>query len=518
MRESLPKVYAESICDTKVSKEILTDVSKAPRVLLSYMYSGTLKSASITAMDPITAIGLAAGVQQLLKSLISYGQNVKNAKGEIRQLSLEVTMLKAALENIKAVAESSREITENYLDTNSVLVTLNMATKEAAEMITSTEALLQELLDLLIQNPTGNRPLEELKRVWHITRWPLKKKQAQDYITRIERAKNWFTLALTTDDTIQCHEMYSKICDIERTLHKQGAYQVRRDLDETRSRIIAWLAPYESYGKYRQSIDCFQDGTGEWFLNGALLDWRSCKTAPLLWLRAKPGSGKTTLIAAAIRELQTARDPDGRSAIAYSFCSLAEQRSRDLSIILASLVAHLCDTEQSLWGKVDQLSVLGRAGISLHDKPKVDDMTSLLIQLSEQIGLVYLVVDAVNETNEPDRIVDCFEMMVRRSKSIRILISSTVETTLSRSTSNSSESNGMTAFVHFPKDAISADIKIYIEAELEKRWKLRQLSRSLKSEILSALLEKAEGVYVSSVLFISHLLTSSQFPLGAMSA
>ena len=36
----LPKVCAGFICDTKVSKEILTDVSKALRVLLSYMYSG----------------------------------------------------------------------------------------------------------------------------------------------------------------------------------------------------------------------------------------------------------------------------------------------------------------------------------------------------------------------------------------------------------------------------------------------------------------------------------------------
>ena len=457
-------------------------------------------------MDPVTAIGLAAGVQQLLKSLISYGQDVKNAKGEIRQLSLEVTMLKAALENVKTVAESSREITEHYHETDSVLVTLNMATKEAAEMIKSTESLLEELLDVLVQKSTGNRPLQELKKVWQITKWPLRKKQARDYIARIERAKNWFTLALTTDDTIQCREMYSKICDIEQTLRKQGAYQASRELDEARSRIISWLAPYESHGNYRKSLDYFQDGTGEWFLTGALLNWSNGKTAPLLWLRAKPGSGKTTLMAAAIRKLQTDQIPGRKLAIAYSFCSLAEQRSQDLSAILASLVAQLCDHDQSLWELVDHHPALGRAGKSLHDKPKIEDLMGLLIQISEQIGPVHFMVDAVNEAKEPGRIVDCFEALLGRSKLIRILISSTVETALGRSTSNQAEGKDTIAFVHFPIDAVSADIKTYIEAELEKRWKLRQLSRSLKLEILSALLEKSEGVYVFPTTFASSVL------------
>lgn len=56
---------------------------------------------------------------------------------------------------------------------------------------------------------------------------------------------------------------------------------------EFRHLIKTWLAPYDPSQFYENSLNAFQKGTGEWFLDGVFQEWLDEHCPPILWLSAK---------------------------------------------------------------------------------------------------------------------------------------------------------------------------------------------------------------------------------------
>ena len=444
-------------------------------------------------MDPLTAIGLAANIQQLLTGLFQYAKDAWNARTEIRQLSAEVAILKATLEHIRVILVPSRERHEFAEDAKQLLFTENFVADEFPKMVSSTEDLLKEILDNLQAETSKGRLSQMGKQVWQRATWHLSKKEAKDYMERVERAKSWFILVLTTDDTIRCQEMYLKICHIEQAMRNQESRQEDQKLRDMRKAIISWLRAYDPYSKYIQSFDYFQKDTGKWFLNGIYQEWMEGEHHSMLWFKAKPGFGKTTLMAAAVAQALEFQDREAGPGTLYFFCSFTEEDSQITDHILGSLIVQICEYHPALWQDIeDEYHPFADQESNRSKRLKTQDLMDLLTRLIEKAGHVRIFIDAINEAKEPEVIVEQFVELIQRTQSVRILLSSTEETAFH--VLDSEARKGVT-FVFIRRNANSEDIVSYILARIEQSKRLRQLPESLKSEILVSLQKRSDGMY-----------------------
>ena len=144
-------------------------------------------------MDPVSAIGLAAGVQQLLGCIFRFGQGVREAKREINQLCSELFGLKAALEHVALITRFDGNVDAKG-DAQQMLVSSSFSTPEFQEMLSFTNDVLTQLLRKL--EPKPSRFQSSLQRL----AWPLIKDDVKLYIERLERSKKWFILATTSDN------------------------------------------------------------------------------------------------------------------------------------------------------------------------------------------------------------------------------------------------------------------------------------------------------------------------------
>ncbi|MCJ1329687.1 hypothetical protein MMC10_006367 [Thelotrema lepadinum] len=447
-------------------------------------------------MDPGTAIGLALSVQQLLKSLLEYSQDIKNAKKEVRQLSAELSMLKAVLEQVKMILDPAQEV-DGMDEGSPILLTPNLGTDEFRQMIVTTESLLEELQSLLQPEEKDPSRFQMVKKAIQRARWSFDKKEAEDYLKRVERAKTWFILALTSDDTAICREMYLRLYSIEKNVQSLESHREKQKLSQLKSSMTAWLAPCNSFGKYKQSLGNLQTGTGEWFLDGVCQEWKSGTLPPILWLKAKPGFGKTTLMAAAVNRAQRVDQSSPVPAVAYFFCSFSEQQSQDPGNILGSLIVQLCGDDISFWRSIDEKYHCQENWGRGHDeRMKVEDLEELLLLVLARIGPSLIFVDAVNESRDCDSVLNILSKIAEQCTGTRILLSSTEDTAIrATGVASSAASSSLVSFVAIQKEANSRDIRTYIDAELSKRDKLCRLPDLLKEEIARKLQKKAGGVF-----------------------
>lgn len=145
-------------------------------------------------MDLASVIGLAAAIQQLLGCIFKYGQGVREARREVNQLCSELLALKAALEHVNLILQPTKSAElDTVRDAQQILSSSSLATPEFEEMLSFTDEILKQLLGRLeIQTSRFKSSLQRLT-------WPLIKDDIKLYVDRLERSKQWFILATTSD-------------------------------------------------------------------------------------------------------------------------------------------------------------------------------------------------------------------------------------------------------------------------------------------------------------------------------
>ena len=446
-------------------------------------------------MDPVTAIGLVASLQQLIIGAWSVGQDAAHAKDEMRRLSIELSALKATLEHIQLILSYSKQ-DDDAEDGDSVLKTTNYSTPEFAEMLRSTEEVLSKLRDRLQPKTHG------IKKAWQRLTWHFEKSEVEEYMKRLERAKSWFTLASTSDNVMVCRESFLSIRNIEQTLQSQQVRQAEDDFAEMRASVEKLLAPYDPQTIFREALDGFQDGTGKWLLDDICQDWMKGNRSPLMWLRAKPGFGKTTLMAAAVDGAKSSRKPSSlEGEVAYFFCSFAEQHSQELRNVLGSIAFQLCDCRPSLLKRVHQQcqqdNTCNEAHTQKMDKLSLKELEELMVEILQETGRSYIYVDAINESKDPTQLVKILIQLAARCPNTYILVSSTEEAALE-------VESALLEVIPVGKMTNSYDLKLYIDAWLLNNERMRKLPEQLKVEISASLRKKAQGVYDMILPYKAH--------------
>ncbi|KAI4213641.1 MAG: hypothetical protein LQ351_003865 [Letrouitia transgressa] len=435
-------------------------------------------------MDPVSIVGLAVNVQQVLNYIYQYGQGVREARREINQLCSELLALKAALEHVRLNMDGGLARSSGAeKDAQKILASSNIACPEFNDMVTATELILKSLQDRL--KVKGGRAKAALQRLT----WPILREDLKQDIEKLDRLKSFFILTTTSDNAILCRELYLKVCSIDQRLEKQDVVQARVKASNIQQAVKTWIAPHDPHAFHQKSLENFQEGTGTWFLDGIFQEWISSRSRPLIWLRAKPGSGKTTLLAATIQRAQElCRQSAGKKCLAYSFCSFTDQESQVHRNVLGSLLVQLCDAAPRLWQPLVDHYVT-RKGSSPHEpkRMEVHEILKYLLQLSKQLPQTFIILDALNESKRADKILQSFLNLLQECGSIRVLISSTEEL-------NIGPVSSFANMVSMKRHDLTLDIATYIDAWLEDDEKLCHLPEVLKEEVKQILLHRCNGV------------------------
>ncbi|CAI7575822.1 unnamed protein product [Penicillium discolor] len=142
--------------------------------------------------------------------------------------------------------------------------------------------------------------------------------------------------------------------------------------------------------------------TGKWFLeNDKFIDWRESEGPDLLWLSAKPGSGKSVLAKTIIDEGLAILSHQKQSAVCYFFF-------KDISPYQRSAVSALSAILHQLFSAFPSLVKHALMSYHLNGKELLrlfDEMFRILCQAAADptVGQVVCILDALDECNDEDR-------------------------------------------------------------------------------------------------------------------
>jgi hypothetical protein len=141
------------------------------------------------AMDPFSivlgGITICQVAQKIISLGIAYGQSVTSLPTEVQALVSEIALLSGVFDSLcshlKVEDGAERPISADLLD----------------GPIEECKQQLEELHEFLVKHQSGGSRIRKLGRA---LKWPMKEQETRDWIVRMERYKNTFSLALQQEE------------------------------------------------------------------------------------------------------------------------------------------------------------------------------------------------------------------------------------------------------------------------------------------------------------------------------
>jgi hypothetical protein len=237
---------------------------------------------------------------------------------------------------------------------------------------------------------------------------------------------------------------------------------------------------------HNRACQLHEEHTGQWLLRSPeYQEWLSGRTR-FLWIPGIPGAGKTVLASFIIQHIQRfCNEPNlGASGHVYYYCYFGRNQDETCPL-LRWTISQLCRQLNEIPNKLRSLLAAGT-------EPGYIDLLELLVMILKRFECVYVVIDALDESQSRDNILNLLHHLATdlSSDKLRILATSRqerdVQRTLAQLGGNISMSN----------DLVDEDIALFIESQLQSDRRLRFWPDSLKREVKQALIKGAKGMYV----------------------
>ncbi|KAL1716229.1 hypothetical protein EV715DRAFT_205722, partial [Schizophyllum commune] len=266
-------------------------------------------------------------------------------------------------------------------------------------------------------------------------------------------------------------------------------------------KIYTWLQYPDSSIKMNYLFDNRASATGSWFLDGD--EFSAFKKGKLksLWLHGKAGCGKSTLIAAAIRDLQAAVAILDDSLVLTHLFDTTGSNPRNLRAFLASLLCQLaCEIPEcaALLHKLRSRASVGHAQISLEEMRHTLDGVLKTTDLH-----VFIVVDALDEAD--DHAIIPFLSHLLTHTNVSLLMSSRYEVTFRADLQARAD-----ASVSMTVDRVTGDIQILLSALLTEGGSLGKVKEA--DLVQNTLTAGANGNFRWTVLQVRELIDVAGIP------
>ncbi|KAK4553330.1 hypothetical protein LTR86_009630 [Recurvomyces mirabilis] len=431
-----------------------------------------------------TAVGVASFGIQICQGLLSYygawkdyHQDVKTAYDGINDLLKTFQLLKQSLATPSLDAERAAKVEECM---SSCKTGLDHLERKLKKLQSSSQ-------------PVGlkAKAWAEVQRAWY----PLRASTLVKLQEIVDDLRQHLSLALQVLQLDLSAASHQKLVDVDARVGDvatqvsslQVDVQAWQDRDNFQ-KLVNWLSPPDPSLNHNAARNKHEQDTGRWLLEcSEYKQWKTSQ-AKLLWLYGKAGCGKTVLCSTVIEDLRAYRGQTPSIAIASFYFSFADKQKQSYTALLSSLIIQLCQS-QIPFERLQQVY----DGI-YPEKPSQTLLYELLVLCLRQYDNTYLVLDALDELPEDDdnrnAVLEWLERMVQAVPTLKIFMTS-------RQVHDIEVTAGALDAISLSITAAlaNADIKAYVQAELSRHPRLRQMDDRLKAKVLETFEQKADGMF-----------------------
>ena len=432
-------------------------------------------------------IGLAASIAgvitlsaQVTALSYKYLNGVKNASKDINRLINELTSLSGILMALQAGA--STNWTTRFSDQNSS----DSSTHSIETLIPECTSLIEELQMKLEIKPTSKQdPTKAIVGVFRSLLWPVKEKETNEYVQKLERLKTLFTLAISVENLTTSTHVASKLPELERTIAKVATSQ-----DATKKeQVLNWISCLDPTTNHQQASKLKTPATGQWLLdNREFQAWVQGQdgTSGRLWLHGMLGSGKSILISTVINYLKNIVTQHRHYGLAYFYFDFRENLKQDSIQFLASIVCQLLRSQPLL-----------KEAEAVYDRHHQHQITAshlkiLFIEATSMLDKVYIVVDALDECKQWDDLQDFILLGAPKDCKLHFLASSRKENYIEEALRPAGFS-----CIAMEEKYVDGDIALHVREVIAngRKKRFQAFSCDLKDYLCTELIARSKGSY-----------------------
>lgn len=276
----------------------------------------------------------------------------------------------------------------------------------------------------------------------------------------------------------------------------------RQEKEDIHRKTLAAIPSVDTKAKHLKLQGIRYPGTGMWLFQDPLfVNWRRRDTSSYLCCHGIPGCRKSVLASMVV---DATLDSD-EAKVLYYYCDYTDQRTLQINRILGTILKQLFAA-----GRIPDeiavqvIQVFGDNSRSLTFK----EMSSLVCSAINLNSAVTMVLDGLDECEKEvkEQMIAFLECLTNpRSTVVKLFVSCREEDNILRSLTKFSR-------IHVTSAASEDDIVSYISGSVRSRIEAGQLrlrNPELEQEIVSELVDKANGMWVSVAFFCKHTAANS---------
>ncbi|KAJ7657033.1 ankyrin repeat-containing domain protein [Mycena rosella] len=264
-----------------------------------------------------------------------------------------------------------------------------------------------------------------------------------------------------------------------------GQSAIRKKVDEVQvlalgKKLQEWLQSPPDMGlKHHATQKLHHEGTGTWFLDGPeFTEWR--ENPGSLWIEGKSGAGKSVLSSTVIEKLLASSNE--AYAVGYFYFDFRKDETQLVETMLRSIILQLSKQSPQPYSTLDQ-QYENRKGVT----PIYDNLRDVLDKLLSELGPTYIVLDALDECKEPDRLIDFISTLQNRTTSpLHLLFTS-------QSRTDFTAAFGTLTHILLEPATTRDDIIRFVDSEL-RSTKLKHWKHHIP-KITATVVEKSNGMF-----------------------
>ncbi|KAF2677735.1 hypothetical protein K458DRAFT_279402, partial [Lentithecium fluviatile CBS 122367] len=428
----------------------------------------------------LTVLEITAKVVKQCKTLM---ETAHDAPRELRHIFIEVSSLKAVLENLEFLTQPEfSDTAQSVADVNGVVEGCRSAVDE-----------ISKVLDGLSLTNTSHVVPGKRQRIKGSLQWCLKESKTRKLLDEIMKHKTTLTLALLKEITTDVKEI------------KSNVERVHDQLTNTERRVICeWIEHMNPTAIHHRACMKHEKNTCQWIHRiDQWNDWL-VRQRRIIWIHGIPGAGKTVLASYLVEQTiaDCKRQNSDQVACLYYYCSFTHGQSerRDEALpFLKWIVSQLCRRSDHIPSHL----------VALHQQNNTPSCAALMEALEEHLArldVLYILVDGVDESSPRNNLLDIIRDLATQPEydKIQLLVTSRRYGDIEGVLRPLSEPT-----LPMSNSVVDKDIRTYIDTSMKGNKHFSHWPEALLSEILESLVRGAQGMFRWAVCQIDRLQRKS---------